>query len=147
MKAASRTPRTLYAQCEQHANEVHSRRLAELAGLAPLLAHMDEAMPTLKKHGLQLFPDQVGLWRYFDGRRYLNTLRITPSWVSNRAAQDKWLAALRDAGFVPVHVSETGPYPVARLRSGHTVVTIDTNEETAAALRAELAPPALKAAA
>lgn len=146
-RATARAPRTLYAQCEQHANEVHSRRLAELAGLAPLLARMDEVMPTLKKHGLELHPERVSLWRSYEGTRFVNTLRIVTSWCSTSEAHGKWLAALREAGFKPVHVSDPGPCPVVRLRKGHALVTIDATAEDAAALRLELAPPALKEAA
>ncbi len=145
--AATRAPRGLYAQCEQHANDVHSRRLAELAGLAPTLARMEEVLPTLKKHGLELTPDRLSLWRSYENGRHTNMLRITTSWFSLSEAPSKWLMALREGGFKPVYVSELGPCPCARLRRGPTLVCIEVSEQDAAALRVELAPPALKTAA
>lgn len=146
MKAATRAPRTLYAQCEQHANEVHSRRLAELAGLAPLLARMDEVMPTLKKHGLELHPDLLGLARRFSGTTTVNMLRISTYWLHGPQAVGKWLQALLDAGFKPVSVDKPGSaYPLAVLKRGHLRVCINVTEADAANLHQQLAP--LKAAA
>lgn len=146
-RAATRAPRTLYAQCEQHANEQHSRRLAELAGLAAALARMDEVTPVLKKHDLELTPDRISLWKTHDGARFVNTLRITPTWFTLGDTASKWLTALREAGFKPVHVSDLGPFPTARLREGPTLVTIDVTMADAAALRSELAARNLQVAA
>ena len=136
----SRPATRLHARCEQHANEVHTRRLAELATLAPTLARMEEVEPVLQKHGLTLDPDRLSLWSSYEGGRRVNTLRIVTSWLSSSPALGKWLAALRDAGFKPVQVSEPGPCPIARLRRGHALVTIDVSAQDASLLRNELAP-------
>lgn len=139
-RAATRAPRTLYAQCEQHANDEHSRRLAELAGLAPALRRLDELMPVLKKHGLELTPDRISLWKWNQGNRWVNTLRITPTWwTGNGQDTAKWLVALRECRCEPIQVTGTPEHPAARLRSGHTYITIDVTVEDAAALRSELA--------
>lgn len=138
---AARAPRTLHAKCEQHANEVHSRRLAELAGLAPMLARLDEVVPMLKQHGLEVHPERVGLRRRYDGMRWHNGLRITTSWFHNSPSTKAWLAALQAAGFRCVEADPAGSaYPTAWLKRGHLLVCVDVTVEDAAAMRAQVAP-------
>lgn len=141
MSAATRAPRTLHAQCEQHANEVHSRRLAELAGLQPMLARLDEVVPMLKQHGLELHPDRIGLRRRFGGRTWQNTLRITCSWMHDAKSNAAWLRAFQAAGFHAIEVDPAGrAYPTAYLKRGHLVICVDVTCEDAATMRAALAP-------
>jgi hypothetical protein len=136
-----KTAQTLYALLDQHADEQHSRRKAEIAALAPLLARVDEIQPTLAQYGLTIYADQVSLQRVtldrdWSSPRY-KVLRLQTGALFHHQHRGRWLDALRAAGLRVQSIS-TGTYPTAIMRKGSLLVCIDLSDPEAAAVRAML---------
>jgi hypothetical protein len=135
-----RTPTTLQAQAEQHANEAHSRRLAELRELAPLLARLDELVPALAERRLNVYPENLSLQRLRTGDllgpRH-KVLRITGAFSLYRSERPAWYEAFRALGFrVVKHDAASTTYPTAVLRKGPLLVCVDLTRSEAEQLLA-----------
>lgn len=140
-----RTPTSLQAQAEERANQDHSRRLAEIKAMAPLLARLDAFVPALKDQGLTVYVDGVRLYTQDRHGKRERLLRIDTCGVLDSRQPARWLHALLELGFTEVRRSEP-PVPQVTLRHGHLRVIIDA-PETAAQKAASAAVYAQRAAA
>lgn len=123
----TRKPSPLLAQAQERADEEHSRRLAELRELAPLLQKLDELQPQLAQHGLAIHPGDIHLgWYHLNGsygqRRKL--VRLYSISFSRDAYAQRWLDALAELGFRELRRSG-GVYPTAVLQRGHLLLEVD----------------------
>jgi hypothetical protein len=114
----------LQAQAETDANQRHSRRLAELKALAPLLAQLDELMPSLTAQGLKLYPDQIGLTHLDTGMRRMKVLRLDVASIFDKTRPVQWQDALLKAGFATVKHFEAGEYSHAVMRRGSLLLQV-----------------------
>lgn len=122
----TKTPQGLQAQAEEQANQDHSRRLAELQALAPLLARLDAFAPALAQAGLKLYPRSITLYTStVGGRRSVKQLRIDTGGLFDSAAPQRWLDALVAAGFREVQRDGLDFGGSALLKHGHLLVRVD----------------------
>lgn len=145
--ALTRRPPSLKAEAETQANEIHSRRMAELAALAPLLAHLDALRPELTARKLTIYPDSVSLRRErltggYSGP-HTKVLRLTTDAMFDHSRPSRWLAALRELGLRVLDFDKTGcSYGTVLLRKGPLVMRVDLANPDRDALLAEQAKPA-----
>lgn len=120
---------SLHSQAEQHAHEEHSRRLAELHQLAPLLDRMEPLRPALDAAGLHFGPRDLSLhWYRPDGTlgRRLRALRIhTRPLSGDLGVTQRWLDTLTAQGFREIHRDDSRHYPQAILQRGHLLLVVD----------------------
>lgn len=139
--ALPRRPPSLKAEAETQANEIHSRRLAELDALAPLLAHLDALRPELTARKLPIYPDSLSLRRerltggY--GGPQTKVLRISTDAFFDHSRPSRWLAALLELGLRVLDFDHDGSYPTVLLRRGPLVLRVDLSEPDRAALLAQ----------
>lgn len=140
MNAAARRPLSLQAQAETEAHSEHSRRLAELTALTPLLQQLDALRPALAERGLTVYPSSITLsYEYLSPAGYAGprskVLRLATDIIFNRGSPSRWLAALRELGLrvVKADVSHFGS---ALLRKGSLLIRIGVSEADADALAA-----------
>lgn len=141
-------PTSLQAQAEERANQDHTRRLAEIRAMAPLLARLDAFVPALRERGLEVYPTGVQLHtEYRDGKQQ-RVLRIDTSGILDSRKPGRWLEALLALGFTEVSRT-TGVVPQAVLRHRHLLLKVDVPESAAhrAAWATEFAQRAVAAAA
>lgn len=137
----SRRPVTLRAQAEELANQTHSRRLAELQAMDPLLQHLEALCPQLQAAGVQLYAENLSLMHLTVAGVRRKVLRV-PSYFSSgpNSQMALWVKALLAHGFAPVRCDEPGrPYPTAVLRRGPLLVCVDVTEADATDLCRRLA--------
>lgn len=138
---SGRRGRSLLVQAEQQAHEDHSRRLAELHQLAPLLERLQPVLPALDAAGLHFGPADLSLhWYRPDGpggalSRRLRALRIRtrPLLSGNPATTQRWLDTLAAQGFREIHRDDYPHYPQAVLQRGHLLLLVDAPEPAATA--------------
>lgn len=124
---STRKPSTLLALAEQQANDEHSRRLAELRELQPLLARLDELQPRLAQHGLAIHPNDIHLgWYHPNGnyRQRRKLVRLFDLSFSRHAQAQRRLDALAELGFRELRRSGS-LYPTAVLQRGHLLLEVD----------------------
>jgi hypothetical protein len=115
-------PATLQAQAEDQADREHTRRLAELQTLAPLLAGLQVFLPALADKGLRVYPSQLHLQRERDSAgRLQNQLRLRTDATFSGNATTRWLDALLGLGFVQL---SQGPFSIT-LKRGRLVLVVD----------------------
>lgn len=145
-----RTTTTLLAQAQQHADECHRSRLAELKLLAPLLAQLDAFAPELERRGFQIYGSSISLWHLSSatpcGTRR-KVARIQGPLFLHHSGRPNLFTALVDLGFQLVKHEAASAYPTAHLRHGKLFVAVDLSrpeaeELRAASARAELAAKA-----
>lgn len=145
--AATRHPLSLRAEAEAQATEIHSRRLAELAALAPLLAHLDALRPELTARKLTIYPVSVSLRRErltggYSGP-HTKVLRLTTDAMFDHSRPSRWLAALRELGLRVLDFDKTGcSYGTVLLRKGPLVMRVDLAHPDRDALLASTASAA-----
>lgn len=123
---------SLLAQAEQQATEAHTRRLAELHQLAPLLDRLQPVLPALEAAELHVHPGDVSLARHYpDGPtgRALRCVRIhTCSITGSPTHPQRWIDTLLSLGFREVHRDSWDFYPRAVLQRGHLLLMVDAPE-------------------
>lgn len=132
---------SLLAQCEQRANDDHSRRLAEMHQLAPLLERLEPVLPALQAAGLHWSPADLSLrWHYPAGaaglrRSRQRALRIYTRLLasSNNTTPQRWIDTLLAQGFREIHRTEALHYPEATLQRGYLLLVVDAPEPAASA--------------
>lgn len=132
----------LQAAAEAHANEVHSRRLAELQAMAPLLAKLDCLCPVLAVHGLEVTPDNLSLYREAvcgNPRVRHRVLRLYTGIFPSADTTQRWLTALLAVGFEALSASP-GVCPTALMRFGSLLIRIDVPQAYALQLVASEVP-------
>ena len=133
----------LQAAAEAHANEVHTRRLAELQAMAPLLAKLDALCPALEARGLYVTPDNLSLYRETvcgaNARVRHRVLRLQTGLFSTSETTQRWLTALLDMGFETLSAT-SGVYPTALLRKGTLLIRLDVPPAYAQQLAAAEVP-------
>lgn len=118
----------LAIEMRHHADEIYTRRLAEIKAIEPLLARLDEILPALEERGLKVYADSLGLWGWYDDAcRRRHALRITyPMSSDNQAGAQRWFDALTEIGFKVIKRSDSDSvYPTAVLKRGHLLVNIN----------------------
>lgn len=137
---------SLLAQAEQQANDAHTRRLAELHQLAPLLDRLQPLIPALEAAELHVHPGDVSLERHYpDGRngRALRCLRIrTRLLTGSPTHSQRWIDTLLSMGFREVHRDAAAYYPRAVLQRGHLLLMVDAPEPAQVAAAAAAAKAA-----
>lgn len=147
MQTTRPTPRTLQAEAEQHANDRHTARLAELHELAPLLAQLDTLRQPLAAAGLTLYPDALSLTRVrrdpgnWNSPR-LKVLRIGGCFSVHSSQRPAWHTALVDLGFRTLSHNAGSVYPTAIMRKGTLLLEVDLSAAESAALAAAAQPQA-----
>lgn len=142
--ALTRRPPSLLAEAETKANETHSRRLAELQALAPLLAHLDALRPELTARKLTINPDCISLRKESlgVGAPYHKVLRLQVDAMFDKTRPARWLAALLELGLRVVDFDKEGIYPLVLLRKGPLLIRMElAAADHAALLAAEKAKP------
>lgn len=133
MPATTRLP-SLLAEAEQRAHNEHSRRLAELKTLAPLLYHLDELRPELEARSLKLYTDTMRLsWHWPTGalgRRQKVLCMDTRGWEGDAKAR-RWYDALLGLGFREVKRADSPVYPTVVLERGHLLLQVDLPRDAA----------------
>ena len=125
-----RTPTSLQAQAEERAHQDHTRRLAEIKAMAPLLDKLDAFVPALKERGLDIYPTGLQLHTEHRDGKQRRVLRIDTCGIIDHRKPARWLEVLLALGFTEVSRT-SGAYPQAVLRNGHLWVKVDVPETAA----------------
>lgn len=134
---------SLRALAEQQANERHTRRLAELHTLAPLLERLEAVVPALQAAGLTISPRDIYLARHHPNGpagRALRAVRInTRPLCGDKTIPQRWLDVLLAQGFREIHRESFDQYPLATLQRGHLILKVDAPTPAASAAAAAAA--------
>lgn len=139
--ALTRRPPSLLAEAVAHQCQIHSRRLAELQALEPLLAHLDALRPELTARKLTIYPDCLGLRKESlgVGGPYHKVLRLQVDAMFDKTRPVRWLAAFQELGLRVVDFDKAGVYPTALLRKGPLLIRMELAASDHAALLAATA--------